>query len=85
MQNAPHLKVHFDCKKIAEFIFYSFIPKSSAIISELSGVNKKIAKPIKRTPIPPKNITLLFDNNLCLTTCEPAPRIRKIPNKRMIK
>lgn len=66
-------------------IFYAFNLKSSAIISELPGVNKKIDKPISRTPITPKNITLFIENELYLNACKLAPKIRKIPKKRIIK
>lgn len=55
--------------------------KSSEIISELPGVNKKIDKLINEIPIMPKNITPFFNNIPTLNACIPA-QIAKTPIKR---
>jgi hypothetical protein len=56
--------------------------KSSAIILELPGVNKKSDRPTKNIPIIPKVRTLLLSNE-CLNAWKPAPKIRKIPTKKV--
>ncbi len=65
--------------------FYPFNLKSSAIISELPGVNKKIDKPININPITPENITFFLNKELYLTAWITAPTMKKIPMKRIIK